>query len=126
MKNFQTSKNNNKSFFNSRVFLVFLFLVFLFFIWQVFGFVQKALDVTKNKKIAEETHKDLLMQYDYLHNAIEHIKTEEGKIDFIKNNYGLTQEGEQMILIVDENQEENQNSVNSKTFNFWNIFNKEN
>ncbi len=123
MKNFQV-KNKNRSFFYSKQFLIFLGMVVLFFIWQIFGFVQKAQMASKNRKIAEDKNKELILKKQNLEGSLGKLYTAEGKEDFIKENYGLVKEGEEIVILTEED------SLNTekekKSSGFLNIFNKDN
>lgn len=123
MKNFQV-KNKNRSFVYSKQFLIFLGIVVLFFIWQIFGFVQKAQMASKNRKIAEDKNKELILKKENLEGSLGKLYTAEGKEDFIKENYGLVKEGEEIVILTEED------SLNTekekKSSGFLNIFNKDN
>lgn len=113
MKNFQ----EKKSFWHvlaSWPFLFILFLLLLTFSWNIFGFVNKMTDTSKNKKIAENKVEELKQNKNSLEQDIAQIETDRGIEEKIREDFGLAKEGEGMIVIVDEQKKENEETEETK------------
>jgi hypothetical protein len=124
MRNFQ-AKNKQIPFYYSKPFLIFLFLIVLFFFWQMFVFLKKAQMTHKNKKLAEDKYMELMKKKEELSNSVEALHTAEGKESFVRENYGLVREGENIVILVTETKEDSvQTEGDVKSF-FRNIINKD-
>ena len=112
-------KRGWKNILESKPFLIVLGLFVLFFAWNVLGFWNKMEETSKNKKIAEEKVTELEQQKEKLTSDINSLKTEEGKEQFFRENYGLAKDGEDTIVIVDD---KNMKASAADSGGFWGFF----
>ena len=127
MNNFQGKKEKRllTRVLHSNLGLFCLGIFLLLFMWSIIGFMSKMIDTAKNKKIAEEKVADLEMRKEKLLVDIDNLNTDEGKEKVFRENFGLAQEGEGLIVIVDEknNKEIQKNSSEKGFFDFFqNLF----
>jgi len=119
MKNFQ-EKRRLRVILESRPALVFLFVVIVVFAWSVFGFVGKAEEASKNKKIAEDKIMELQKDKDRLSSDIQRLQTDKGKEEAVREKFGLVKEGEGIIVVVpDKNQPEDSAPEQKGFFSFF-------
>lgn len=109
-----------KNVIQSKPVLVFLGALVLIFSWSVFGFLNKMMETSRNKRIVEEKVASLKTQKEKLLSDINNLNTEEGKEKFFRENFGLAKEGEDMIVVVeDKNPPKTQNNdTNNGFFSF--------
>jgi cell division protein FtsB len=100
----------------SKPVLILLGFLVLFFAWNILGFWNKMRETAQNKKIAAENVASLQKQKDQLSSEINSLNTEEGKEAFIRENYGLAKQGEEEIVITDN---ENSPPTPSTSSGFW-------
>lgn len=106
MKNFQ-EKRRFRAILESRPILIFLFILTLVFAWSVFGFIGKAEEASKNKKIVEDKILELQKQKERLSSDIQNLQTNKGQEEAVREKFGLVKEGEGLIVVVtDKNQPE--------------------
>ena len=117
MKKFQ-EKNRWRNIVQSKPVLVLLVLLLIAFVWSVFGLMIRMQETSKNKKIEENKIFDLMQRRDTLSVDIDSLKTEKGVEENIREKFGLTKDGEGMIIIVDDQKESNslENEVSSNAF----------
>ena len=96
----------------SKPVLVLLGVVVLIFAWNVLSFWNKMEDTKNNKKLVEEKVATLRQQKENYLSEINNLKTDKGKEKFFRENLGLAKEGEDMIIVV-EDKNQNQNSYTS-------------
>ena len=101
MKEFQ-KKKKWKSIMSTKPFLAFLGIAILFFSYNMIIFIGKTNDTANNKRIVEERIKLLEETKSKLNTDLEKLKTDIGIEESIREKFGLAEEGEQMILIVDD------------------------
>jgi cell division protein FtsB len=124
MKNFERNRGR-KNILESPPALALLGIVVLVFAWSVIRFWGKMAETRKNKDIAEAKTEALLEQKDALRSDIEKLRTDRGKEEFFRENYGLAKEGEDVIVIVDKapEKEAEKRSAISGFFSFFvNLF----
>lgn len=101
MRNFQ-QKRSWRNIFESKPFLILLGILILFFAWNVFGFWNKMRETDKNKKIVEDKIALLKQQKEKLSADINNLNTVEGKEKFIRENFGLAKDGEDLVVVVED------------------------
>ncbi len=108
----------------SKPVLVLFGILLLFFIWGVIGFMGKMQITSENRKIAENKIAELSKEKEKLSSDIENLKTDEGKEQVFRNNYGLAKQGEGLIIVVDDkNVSENKGKDSGGFFSFFkNLF----
>ena len=105
MRNFDR-KVTWRSIAESRPVLMLLVIVILVFAWSVIRFWSKMEDTERNRRIAEERVMALRDKKDKLTQDISDLNTDEGKEKFFRENYGLAKEGEEVIVVVEDQKEE--------------------
>jgi cell division protein FtsB len=125
MRNFQEKKNKRKLM-HSKPVLIILSILVLLFIYNVIKLANKAADTKRNREIAENKIIELQKQKEDLTKQIEKLNTEKGIEEDIREKFGLGKEGEGMIVIVDDESKNNNESA-EKSGGFWsflkNLFN---
>ncbi|MDO8659684.1 MAG: septum formation initiator family protein [Candidatus Parcubacteria bacterium] len=123
MKNFQ-QKHNFRSILQSRPVLVFLAILALFFAWGVFGLMNKMSVTIENKRLTANKVAELQKQKEKLSVDIAKLKTESGVEENIRQKFGLVKEGENMIIVVDDqNKPETEGVEKGGFFSFFtNLF----
>jgi cell division protein FtsB len=118
--------NQNRwwSIMQSRFVLAVLFVITLVFAWSVLGFWGKMSDTRKNKQLVETKVLELQKEKERLSADISKLNTEEGVEDSIREKFGLAKEGEQLIVVVDEESKEVEEEEGSNWFTsfFSNLF----
>lgn len=100
MRNFERNRGR-KNIMESTPALIVLGIVVLVFSWSVMRFWSKMADTRKNKEIAEAKTEELQAQKMALRGDLEKLRTDRGKEEFFRENYGLAKAGEEVIVIVD-------------------------
>ncbi len=119
MRNFQ-KKSGWRNIAESRPVLAFLGVLVLFFAWGVVGFMNKMIDTSRNKKIAEDKVAQLEQSKAKLSADINKLNTPAGKEESIREKFGLAKEGEGLIVVVDDKTEVATPPQNSG--GFWGFF----
>lgn len=101
MRNYER-KINWRKVAESKPVLIILGILILIFAWSVLKFWNKMEETGNNKKIVEDKVTALRDKKEKLELDIESLNTEEGKEAFFRENYGLAKEGEQMIVVVED------------------------
>ncbi len=101
MKSFQQKKNFGHIL-QSRPVLVFLIVLIVFFAWGVWGLLGKMRTAIENKKLVENKVAELQKEKDKLSIDIAKLKTDSGVEENIRQKFGLVKEGEDMIIVVDD------------------------
>lgn len=126
MSKFQ-EKNKFKIFMQSKPVLVMLTVIVFLFAWKVISMSFKLEETYKNKKIEQQKIIDLEKRKEKLSSDIEKLNTDEGKEELIRENFGFVKEGEGVVVVV-EDKEQNEIPVvkeNKGFFSFLkNIFKK--
>ena len=101
MRSFERNRNQ-KSMWQSKPVLILLGLVLIAFVWSVARFALKMGETGRNREIAEEKVAALREQRAALIEDIEKLETDRGKEEVFRENYGLAKEGEEVIIIVED------------------------
>lgn len=122
MKNFQNKPKTNIM--HSLPMIALLFVLLVFLVVGVLGFAGRANDAYQNKKIARARIDELQERKAVLEQNIEELNTDFGKEKVFRENYGLGKPGEQVVIIVDEDtQDDTQEAKKSGFFQFFrNLF----
>ena len=126
MQNFQ-EKNKFKNFMRSKPVLFLLTIVVILFIWNIVSLFGKLQETYKNKKIEQQKISDLENRKVKLSSDIDKLGTDKGKEEMIRENFGMVKEGEGVIVVVDDkNQQDISNQKENKGFFsfFKNLFRK--
>ena len=123
MRNFQ-KKSKARNIMQSKPFLVFLGLIIIVFVFSIFGFVSKMEETAKNKKIVENKIAELEKSENVYSSDIANLKTQQGVEENIREKFGLAKDGENMIMITNDNTNiATQNTNSSGFFSFFkNLF----
>ena len=120
MKSFQ--KNNRLSdVMQSKTSLVILGIIILVFAYSMFSFLNKMIETSKNKKIVQDKIAELQKSKEKLNLDINKLKTEKGVEENIREKFGLAKDGENMILVVDD-QTNKQTEQKAEAVSFWSFF----
>ena len=101
MKNYDRNRKMG-SIMESKPVLVLLGIVILVFAWSVVRFWNKMAETGRNKEIVENRALALRGQKVTLLTDLEKLGTDRGKEEFVRDNYGLAKEGEEVIVIVED------------------------
>lgn len=101
MAEFQTKKNTKKMW-HSPLMLFVLLSVLLVFMYNMVGLVEKTHDTSKKKKIVLGQVESLTQRQKVLEDNIKKLQTDTGTEITLRDKYHLVKEGEQMVVIVDE------------------------
>jgi cell division protein FtsB len=124
MRNLE-QKNMWRKVMQSKPVLIFLGILILVFAWSVFGFWNKMQETSRNKRIVEDKIAELKQQKEKLSSDIDSLNTEEGKERFFRENFGLVKEGEDVTVVVEDNNslKDNKSDNSSGFFSFFtNLF----
>lgn len=101
MRNFQKS-GKLRHIMQSKFFLILLAIVILFSFYNIFNFMGKMEETSKNKEIVQNKIAELEKSKGELNSEINKLKTENGIEENIREKFGLAKEGENMILVIDD------------------------
>ena len=87
----------------SKPFLILFGILILIFAWNILGFWNKMQQTEKNKKIVENQITALEQQKEKLSTDINSLNTDQGKEKVFRENFGLAKDGENEIVILDDN-----------------------
>lgn len=104
--------------------MIFLALLMLFFAWGVFGLMNKMSVTIENRRLAENKVAQLKKDKEKLSSDLARLQTESGVEENIRQKFGLVKEGENMIIVVDDqNKPENKEEGRDGFFSFFsNLF----
>ena len=117
MKDFQ-KEGKLRRFLQTKTFLVFLGVVVIFFLYNIFNFTRKLQETRKNREIAEKNIEELESTKEKLQADIEKLNTERGVKESIREKFGLAEEGERLIMIV-EKQKSSGSEEPARSNKFW-------
>jgi competence protein ComGC len=89
--------------FESKPFLIFLGILILLFAWNIWGLWNKMEETAKNKQIVQNQITALNQQKGKLTSDINNLNTDQGKEQVFRENFGLAKEGENEIVVLDNN-----------------------
>ena len=119
MRNLE-KKRGWKNIVQSKPFLILFGIGLLIFSWNIFGFWNKMQETVKNKKIAEDRVVTLRQQKENISSEIDNLNTDQGKEKFFRENLGLSKEGEDVTIVVeDKNPPEAPKTKSSGFFSFF-------
>ena len=122
MRNFQ-QKVNFKHILQYRPVLLFLGILVIFFDCGVFSLMSKMKITIENRKLAENKIAELQKEKEKLSIDIAKLKTEDGIEENIRQKFGLAKEGENMIIVVDDqNKPTTEEAEERGFFIFTNLF----
>lgn len=114
-------KKSNYKFWHSPIALIVLFCILILFGYKIIDLVKKERETAHKKDIILDKIDSLNLRAITLSKDISKLETEEGKEELIREKYQVVKEGEKMVIIVDEDNE-NDNLLEQKKTNhgFWN------
>jgi len=92
-----------RNMFESKPFLIFLGILILLFAWNIWGLWNKMEETAKNKQIVQNQITALNQQKGKLTSDINNLNTDQGKEQVFRENFGLAKEGENEIVVLDNN-----------------------
>jgi len=101
MKRFQ-QKRGFRNIVQSKPVLAFLGILLLFFAWSILGLTRKMELTRENRKMAEKNVAGLLEEKERLSTDIAKLETEQGVEESIREKFGLSKEGEGLIIVVED------------------------
>ncbi|MBI2627408.1 septum formation initiator family protein [Candidatus Nomurabacteria bacterium] len=105
---------------HSRPVLAFLGILTLIFAWSVFSFMGKMEITVENRKVAENKVAELKKEKEKLSSDIAKLNTPGGIEESIRLKFGLAKEGENVIVVVgDENPPETKIAPSPGFFSFF-------
>lgn len=117
MKEFKNNKIN--SFWFSPLILLLMFLFVVFFTYKIFDLVKKQKETVKNKNLVLNEIKELSEREKILLENIDKLKTQKGTEQEIMSKYQVVKNGEKMVVIVDENDQNKTGEEREEKNNFW-------
>jgi cell division protein FtsB len=118
MRNFQ-KKGMLNDIMQSKYFLIFLGIMVLIFIYSTFSFMNKMEETKKNRQIVEDRIIELEKSKEKLNSEISKLKTDKGVEESIREKFGLAEEGENMIIVVDD---KDKKEIEKTSTGFFSIF----
>lgn len=100
MRDFQHPKGSGNILY-SRPVLFLLAILLLFFLYGTISFVQKMLETGKNRTLAETKLTELKEKKERLSADINKLQTASGVEENIREKFGLTKEGEELIVVLE-------------------------
>lgn len=101
MRNFQ-QKRGWRNIIESWPVIILLCLFLAVFTWGVVGFMGKMSATRENRRVAENKLAELQSERTRLSTEIANLKTERGVEENIREKFGLGKEGEDLIVVVDD------------------------
>lgn len=98
----ELKKKNNYRFWHSPFALVFIFCIFMLFLYNVIGLIEKERETSHKKDLILEEIDILKEREASLGKDMAKLETEEGKEAIIREKYQVAKEGEKMVIIVDQ------------------------
>lgn len=120
-------KTNNYKFWHSPLALFILFAAVVFFSYNIVDLAKKAKETSEKKSLILDEIKYLQNKSDTLNKEITALETDFGKEEELREKLPYTREGEKMVVIVEE--EENEKPIATEEVSsfdrFWSIFKRE-
>ncbi len=119
MRNFQ-QKRGWRNIIESWPVIILLCLFLAVFTWGVVGFMGKMSATRENRRVAENKLAELQSERTRLSTEIANLKTERGVEENIREKFGLGKEGEDLIVVVDDQTKPVESPVEQGWFaSFW-------
>ncbi len=115
MRNFQ-QKKRWRSVLESWPVLVFLCLLLLIFAWGVVGLLQRMRLTMENREIAELKIKELERKKEIFTADVAKLNSETGIEESIREKFPVVKEGEGLIIVVEDKNKPEEESVEEKGF----------
>jgi len=110
MVKFKKNKSKYKFWYSPLVLIIFL-AILIFFGYKIFRLIGTHRETIQMKRIAEDELSQLSQRIDNLNREISELNTEEGKEGVIRVKYQVAKEGEKVLSIVEEEQQEDKTEV---------------
>ena len=115
-------RKKKKGLFHSWITLVILSIISVFLLFGVVDIIKKSQETRKSKRAALRQLAVLEEQEVQLESFIENLKTDEGIEESIRDRFFLVKEGEEFIMIVDGEKNDQNQDKNEKRINFIQFF----
>jgi cell division protein FtsB len=96
------NKKKNYRFWHSPLVLFIFFVILVFFSYQMIDLIKKQRETVRKKNLIMNEVYSLEARKDAISEKIMKLEKETGEEEIIREKYQLVQEGEKMIIIVDE------------------------
>jgi cell division protein FtsB len=119
--------HQNIPFLKTKIGLTLSLLIAVLLFWGLFGFLEKLSVSNKNKKAEQAKLEFYEEERAKIEKRLADINSEEGIDKTVRENYNLSKEGESLIVIIEEEDSQSENSVSESNFFrdfFRKIFNK--
>jgi hypothetical protein len=113
-------KKSNYKFWHSPFALIILFCLLVFFGYKIIDLEKKNIETSHEKESALNKIDDLSKRADSLSSKISKLDTEEGKEEIIRDKYPVAKEGEKMVTIVNEGNNNSSPITQNTNHGFWN------
>lgn len=101
MRNIGRHKDGRKIW-ESKPVLFLLGCAVLLFVWSVLGFYSKMAETRRKRLLQEEKAETFQSQKETLLRDIASLKTERGKEEFFRENFGLAKAGEELTIVMED------------------------
>lgn len=113
-------KKTNYKFWHSPIALVVLFVIVLFSGYKIIDLIKKDAETAHNKDLVLDQISSLRERETSLNSDISKLGTDEGKEEIIRDKYQVAKQGEEMVTIVDNNDDNNsQPQTGAVSHGFW-------
>jgi hypothetical protein len=109
-------KKNNYRFWHSPFALIIFFFVLVFFSYKMIDLFKKKNETEHKKELVLEEVNNLNNRKDLILEKIQRLETSIGEEEIIREKYQVVQEGEKMVIIVDEEPEEDSEEKERPSF----------
>ena len=107
--------NRNKyHFWHSPLVLVVMFCLIILFIYNIISLIEKERETAKKKTISQEQVDNLKYRELSISKEINKLKTEDGIEESIREKYQVVKPGEKIVVIVNEEEDSEADSVETK------------
>lgn len=113
MTKFQKDRRDPKHIWSSPIILFLLFIVVVIFMYNMIDIIEKSRETAKKKNFVANQVEDLKKRETILKKDIEKLNTMQGVEEEIREKYQMVKQGEKMVVILDE--VENETSDNENT-----------
>jgi hypothetical protein len=117
-------KQNNYKFWHSPVSLIIIFCILVVFGYKIIDLIHKDKETSRKKELILADIDELKKREYSLTNDILKLETEEGKEQIIREKYQVAKQGEKMVTIIDNKNNDSKTQEEKVTHGFWNWIKK--
>jgi len=118
------SKKTNYKFWHSPIALIILFFFVIFFGYKIVYLLNKQRETSSIKEDYLNKIDTLNLKQNSLISDTNRLETEEGKEEIIRSKYPFVKDGEKMVIIIDEKDENILPEKDINNHGFWNWINR--